>query len=250
MFNYVKHYKFFQKFLENEFVLYKGTRLPPPSIKTGGKSFSINKDFYNSALNEADRLIKHLNLNEKSRILDVGCGAGRLAIGLTIKFPKVSEYYGIDVDEERINWCKKNIGERYSNFKFLRINVFNERYNPKGTIKQSEYTFPFKNKFDIIYLYSVFSHLLEDDIRTYLLEFSRLLNKNGNLFLTGFIEEGVPHISINPKNYGPNQNTPLHCVRYDKNYFEEIFQIYNFRVEKFEYGAETDGQSSYYLSKK
>jgi len=245
-----KRFKKIHKIIEKEFVSYEGIRLPPLSLRTARNQFSDNKDYYNSAISEADRLIKNLNLNKKSCVLDVGCGAGRLAIGLGIKFPKLNEYHGIDVDGERISWCQKNITKFYPNFKFLKINVFNKMYNPKGSLKQSEFTLPFEDKFDIIYLYSVFSHMLEDDVRSYLSEFSRLLNTNGKVFLTAFVEKGVEKVSENPKNYlFKNPKGPLLCVRYDRVHFENILKCYNLRIEKFEYQVEGIGQSTFYLSK-
>ena len=125
----------------------------------------------------------------------------------------------------------------------------NVQYNPRG--KQNMTRLPLQNRtFDILYLYSVFSHLEIEDIRFYMKEFQRLLKPTGKIFLTGFIEENVPEVSINPPNYIMDWgNSPLHCVRYNKEYLTNIFRGYGFQVDKLKYGTETNSQSAIYLSK-
>jgi hypothetical protein len=89
-----------------------------------------------------------------------------------------------------------------------------------------------------------------DNIKLYLNEFRRLLEPSGKIFLTAFVEENVPDMEINPPNYKMTWSGPLHCVRYNKEFFESIFLNYNFNIDKFEYGNETNGQSAFYLSYK
>ena len=54
-------------------------------------------------------------------------------------------------------------------------------------------------QFDIIYLFSVFSHMTSDEVQLYMGEFQRLLAPSGKMFLTAFVEEAVPDMTINPK---------------------------------------------------
>jgi len=103
---------------------------------------------------------------------------------------------------------------------------------------------------DIIYLYSVFSHTTEEDFRVYLEDFSRILDDNGKIFFTTFVEEDVPDFSINPENYRLKCSGPLHIVRYKKDYLFSILEEYGFSVMSFTYNTEADGQSAIYLSKK
>ena len=125
----------------------------------------------------------------------------------------------------------------------------NVQYNPRG--KQNMTRLPLQNRtFDILYLYSVFSHLEIEDIRFYMKEFQRLLKPTGKIFLTGFIEENVPEVSINPPNYIMDWgNSPLHCVRYNKEYLTNIFRGNGYQVDNLKYGTESNSQCAIYLSK-
>ena len=178
--------------------------------------------------------------------MDIGCGPGRLPIGIISRIGELRAYRGIDVSGTPIEWCKKYIGEKYPTFQFIHINAKNERYNPDGSPLER---LPFPDKaFDIIYLYSVFSHMKPPDIKYYLSEFRRLLKPIGHIFLTAFVEKNVPEMEENPPDYKQQWKGALHCVRYEKKFFEKMLRDHGFKIEKHAYGAETDGQSGYYLS--
>jgi ubiquinone/menaquinone biosynthesis C-methylase UbiE len=188
------------------------------------------------------------NLTKRTRILDVGCGQGRLPIGILSRIGEIEHYRGIDVNKKSIQWCQKHITKRHPTFQFIHLDIKNLRYNPKGNEIDYSYRLPlFDKEFDIIYLYSVFSHMTELDVEVYLKEFHRLLAPSGRLFVTAFIEEGVPDVSINPDNYKTDwNNEPLHCVRYSRSFFNSLLEGSNFSVERFDHATETDGQSAIY----
>jgi hypothetical protein len=88
------------------------------------------------------------------------------------------------------------------------------------------------------------------DIRAYLGEFQRLLSDEGRVFLTAFLEDGVPDMEINPPNYGtfPGEwDGALHCVRYRRAFFEQMVGEAGLSVERFDHGSDTDGQSAVVL---
>lgn len=102
---------------------------------------------------------------------------------------------------------------------------------------------------DIGYLYFVFSHTTENDMRIYLKEISRILNKSGKLFFTTFIEDDVTNFTINPKDHHLTMSGPLHVVQYQKKYLFSIIKEYDFAIQDFSHKTEADGQSVLYLSK-
>jgi len=232
-------------------ISYKGMKIPAKHMRFGGKYFQSNEDFVGSGVLEAKRLETNCGLTPKSAVLEIGCGPGRLPIGIQAHLGSIEKYCAVDVHEPSIRWCKKYIEKKSPNFSFVHIEVSNERYNVEGKESQEETKLPFEDEsFDIVYLYSVFSHLLEKDVRAYLKEFERLLRPSGKVFLTAFVEENVPDVSENPSDYKDGKwKGALHCVRYDKEFLEKMFTENGFTVDKFDYGVETDGQSGIYLSK-
>jgi ubiquinone/menaquinone biosynthesis C-methylase UbiE len=234
---------------DESIVCYENVTLPARHLRFCGSSFQDDGYFFASALKEADRLIKDLGLTVNSRLLDVGCGPGRLPIGILNRVGKISEYRGVDATEKSIQWCQRHIERHHPNFQFIHINVKNLRYNPGGEILDDSFRLPFKDKeFDIIYLFSVFSHMTNDDVDLYLREFQRILAPKGRIFLTAYVEEGAPDMSINPSNYLMKWSGQLHCVRYSKNFIEVLLSKRGFKIDRFDYQQEADGQSGLYLS--
>lgn len=64
--------------------------------------------------------------------------------------------------------------------------------------------------------------MLEDDVNFYLREFRRVLCLTGKIYLTAFIEEDVPAMIENPKDYLGGSKGPLHRVRYSRKFFYEL----------------------------
>ncbi len=238
-------------FRSKDHVLFSDTVLPAPDMRWCGAEFKDNAFYLQSAEAEARRLIDHFGCNPESRILDIGCGPGRLPIGLLRVIVKAN-YTGIDVDQDSIAWGKYHIQQKHPSFRFQHLNIINERYNKNGIQLTKNFSFEFPaNSFDIIYLYSVFSHMYEEDMRIYLSEFIRILKDNGKIFFTTFAEENVPDVSVNPKNYVFKKCFgPLHVVRYEKNYIFSLLDEIGFIVEKFSHRTETHGQSAFYLRRK
>jgi SAM-dependent methyltransferase len=228
----------------------EGSIIPSRTTTIAGPKFKNYKLYLESAENEAKRLVKHFQCNINSRVLDVGCGLGRLPIGILRIIGEI-DYTGIDVDKISINWCNRFIGKYHPTFKFRHLSVYNERYNEKGTKIDKDFRFDFADSsVDIIYLFSVFSHTTEEDMRIYLKEFDRILRGNGFIFFTTFVEENVPDITFNPENYSIKCSGPLHIVRYNKEYIFSIIKEYGFTVASFMQSVEVDGQSGLYLQKR
>jgi SAM-dependent methyltransferase len=118
-----------------------------------------------------------LGLSPGQRLLDVGCGYGRLDIGLrTSGFD--GTYVGFDILPRHIAWCRKHLADEHHRFRHL--DVRNGRYNPTGAIDPVEATFPAATgRFDACALFSVFTHMYRDNIEHYLAEIHRVLKPGG-----------------------------------------------------------------------
>jgi SAM-dependent methyltransferase len=226
-----------------------GSVIPSPDLRWCGPEFRDDAYFLDSAEGEARRLTMHFGCTAASRILDVGCGQGRLAIGI-LRVLGALDYLGIDIHKPSIDWCRRNIERRHPPFRFRHLDVYNERYNTTGERLSPQFRFDIAPaSVDVIYLYSVFSHTTEADMRIYLDEFARVLDPRGGIFFTTFVEEGVPDVSINPEGYKLRCSGPLHIVRYDKDYLFGLLPRHGFTVRHYSHGSEANGQSALYLSK-
>ena len=127
-------------------------------------------------------------LQSDAKILDVGCGLGRMAVPLTSYLNGNGSYEGFDIESRGIKWCRKNVTPLYPNFKFQHSDIFNLGYNPNGSVLAREYRFPYKEEaFDFVFLTSVFTHMLPADMENYLKEIARVLVKGGKCFITYFL---------------------------------------------------------------
>src|SRR5947208_16983983 len=96
-------------------------RLPPKALRLCGPMFSDDAYFLESARREADRLLQSFGLRSSSRLLDVGCGVGRLAIGIIDRLGPIKAYRGLDVDPRYVEWCHKHIERAYPPYQFIRF---------------------------------------------------------------------------------------------------------------------------------
>jgi SAM-dependent methyltransferase len=121
------------------------------------------------------------------RVLDVGCGCGRMALPLT-RYLTIGSYEGFDISGDAIEWCQKNISTQFLNFKFQLADIYNSFYNPRGKYQAKDYKFPYPDRrFDFSFLTSVFTHMLPEDLEHYTREIARTLKPGGRAVITFFI---------------------------------------------------------------
>lgn len=218
--------------------------LPPSKYRMGGKHFKNDKAFIRTAVRDVKRLESYAGLTVDSRLLDWGCGAGRLAVGVREHLGRIADYHGVDVQAELVDWATENLAA--PGFRFTCVDVSNERYNPDGTPERTLAAEP--GSVDVLYAYSVFSHMNDEDTSAYLGLIREALAPGGKAFVTCFVEEDVPGWEENPEGYGPLEwKGRLHCTRFARWHFEDHVNAARLAVDRFVYGRETDGQSLYVL---
>jgi SAM-dependent methyltransferase len=126
-------------------------------------------------------------LRPEDRVLDVGCGSGRMAVPLT-EYLTTGSYEGFDITADTVKWCQKKITPAFPNFRFRLVDVYNKTFNPNGSLRGSEFRFPcLEASFDVVFLASVFTHMLPADVDHYLAEIRRVLKPGGRCLATFFI---------------------------------------------------------------
>ena len=120
-------------------------------------------------------------LEPTDRVLDIGCGIGRMAIPLS-GYLEGGSYAGFDVGRAMIRWCRRNISTRHQEFEFEWAPIHNAKYNPFGNLSATEYRFPYPDSsFDFAFATSLFTHLVRDEVSHYLAETARVLEARRHL---------------------------------------------------------------------
>lgn len=124
------------------------------------------------------------------RVLDIGCGIGRMAIPLMDALDE-GTYEGFDTSSTMIKWCRRNIAARDPRFKFEHAPIHNRKYNPFGTVRAIDFRFPYEDSsFDFAFATSLFTHLAVEETKHYFEELSRVLAPGGGALVTFFLLGG------------------------------------------------------------
>jgi SAM-dependent methyltransferase len=133
-------------------------------------------------------IVRDAALPRTGSVLDVGCGLGRIAMPLTGYLRDGGRYEGFDVDAQAVAWCEENIGAAYPHFRFRAVGVRSGRYSPQGAVAADGFEFPYGSReFDVVFLASVFTHLLPTAVARYLCEIARVLKPGGRCLASYFL---------------------------------------------------------------
>jgi ubiquinone/menaquinone biosynthesis C-methylase UbiE len=131
---------------------------------TADEYLSLGEAHVNTMISIANS--SNFSFREGNRVLDFGCGAGRMIRWLD-KVAAQCEIWGLDINARCIKWCQQNLSPPF-NFATITITPhlpFEDRY------------------FDFIYCGSVFSHI-DDLADAWLLELKRITAPGGRIFIT------------------------------------------------------------------
>ena len=123
------------------------------------------------------------SLRPDQRVLDIGCGPGRMAIPLTSYLSAPGSYEGVDTWREAVAWCDANIAPRFGNFRFRVIDALTA---------DGRAVFPYEDdSFDFAILCAI-SRLDKPTFSAYAREAGRVLRPGGRYFGTCLVSGDEP----------------------------------------------------------
>ena len=175
------------------------------------------------------------------RVLEVGCGIGRMAVPLIRHLRDPGRYTGIDITAEKIDYCKRSVCHAAPHFRFIHADVYNKYYNPHGKLRAADYRFPFHpGEFDFVFLTSVFTHMLPDDMEHYLAEIERVLVPGGRCVSSFWITEtplDAPYHRYSDVCYISNPAEPEHGVYYLESFVRSCYERRELTLQTLRYGT-------------
>lgn len=171
-----------------------------------------------------------------SSILDIGCGT-RIPEALLGKSIPIRRYVGMDVDEELVSFLNCHIKDE--RLQFFRLNVHNRNYNPSGDLLMPDSRLPIEESFDVICLFSVFTHLDPRDSDCMLAILNRYISSSGKLIFTCFLDDDISGFDdMNPEK-------PLELAVYSTSFMQHLIARNGWKIEKLY--PPTQSSSGYWL---
>jgi SAM-dependent methyltransferase len=224
--------------------------VPDSDIRTWVGPFNDKEWYFNLGREQAEKIIKELSVKPHHKILDIGCGCGRIAIHFLDYLNKEGKYIGIDNSNPLLSYCTENISTINNNFQFHYIDVYNGAYAPVGKLSAREVIFPVEdNSVDSVIMWSVFTHMHLKDIDAYLKEIYRVLKKDG-LFISSFnlynkftenrIKLDKSHLDIkyciDEDSYSLDTEVPERGFAHSEEKVKEIYWNHGFLIKQINYG--------------
>jgi SAM-dependent methyltransferase len=139
----------------------------------------------------ARRLDELEMLDPGARLLDIGCGCGRVALHLFDS--PIAAYAGFDRHPGMIEWAQSNIRAADDRFDFKHVDVrsgYEELDSSVGTVSAEEFVFPYDHgEFTGALAASLFTHIDFPATYRYLNQTAKVLAPGGRLRASFFLDE-------------------------------------------------------------
>ncbi len=188
-----------------------------------------------------DEFLRHFRelggLRAQDRVLEIGCGIGRMARVLVPVLRPPGSYDGFDVVDSGIAWCQERYRATPAPFRFVHADLRNSAYNPGGALDPASYCFPYQDAaFDLVIATSLFTHLLPEAAAHYLAEAARVLAPGGRLFATWLLfspsrPAPAAFAELDARTRLGDPDVPESAVAYEESWLTERFSIQQFSLD-------------------
>lgn len=139
-------------------------------------------------------LKRYVTMNASSRLLDFGCGIGRVLLSVLKHQPGIGHVTGLDIMPQVIRFCDEQIATVLPRTSFELMQGSNDHYDEfikaagaASPRSQAEILKAYGSHFTAAYAFSVFTHLEKADFKSLLGFLAQVLEPGGELLFTGFL---------------------------------------------------------------
>jgi len=159
-------------------------------------------------------------------VLDVGCGVRFTATIINRRIP-IKSYTGLEVSRPIVDFLRDNVERHDPRFRFVYWDVANAMYNPAGVDLSMQAQLPVAGEFDLVWLFSVFTHLNPADSLALLRLIRKKVRPAGKLFFSAFIDDQLDGFEDRIK------GEPLVNAYYGRNYMQALVASAGWKIDAF-----------------
>jgi SAM-dependent methyltransferase len=177
-------------------------RLIPPLAWIRGEAVPVVEEWFRWGEEWSLLLRAFAALRSSDRVLEIGCGAGRIAFALRY-YLEAGEYHGFDPMPDKIAFASGAYWTSHANYHFAHADVRNTYYHPAGRIEPTDFRFPYDDEsFDVVFAASVFTHMAPANVAHYFRQAARVLKPGGRCMFSFFLLDNRAQAASRPSIFG------------------------------------------------
>lgn len=169
------------------------TLIPPAELRRRVSGTPSEIEYVRAAVEYVTILRAVCGLGAEDRVLEPGCGPGRVAAPLTGYLRPPGSYRGFDIHQPSIEFAR-GVFARWPHFGFDHADIRTEYFlDPPGAfggqrVSAEAYQFPYPDaSFDFVFTVSLYSHMLPDATQRFFGETARVLRPGGHGMLSAWV---------------------------------------------------------------